>query len=105
MLKSGGPSGNKNSLFRNSLVVLQFSISIVLIICTILVNEQMRFISNKNLGFDKENVIVIENGRQLGSNNSVFKNELLKNAEVLSVSYAQRIPSVPRRGISQPLEC
>lgn len=100
VLKSGGRSGNKKSVFRNSLVVLQFSISIGLIVCTILVYEQMNFISNKNLGFDKENVIVIENGRQLGNNNQVFKNELLKNSEVLSVSYAQRIPSV---GFNMPV--
>lgn len=94
VLKNFGRSGNKNSFFRNSLVVLQFAISTGLIVCTLLVYKQMSFISDKNLGFDKENVIVIENGRQLGNNQQAFKNRLLNNSEVLSVSYAQRIPSV-----------
>ena len=93
VLKGSSKTGRKSSIFRNSLVVLQFAISIALIVCTTLVVKQMSFISNKNLGFDKENVIVIEKGKQLGKNAQPFKNELLSNSEVINLAYSQTIPS------------
>ena len=94
VLKNLGRTGNSRSLFRNSLVVVQFAISIGLIVCTILVSKQMNYVSNMNLGFDKENVIVIENARSLGNNFHSFKNELGNNSRVVNVSSSKRIPSV-----------
>jgi putative ABC transport system permease protein len=52
-------SGMKKSILRNLLVVLQFSISIVMLVSTWLIFEQMKFISNKKMGFDKENLVII----------------------------------------------
>lgn len=94
VLKSSGSTRNNRSLFRNSLVVIQFAISVGLIICTILVTKQLNYVSHKNLGFDKENVIVIENARALGNNFEVFKNKVIGNPHVANVSISQRIPSV-----------
>ena len=93
VLKGSSKSGRKSSLFRNSLVVLQFAISFGLIVCTTLVFKQMRFISEKNLGFDKENVIILQNGAQLGNSIHGLKNELLSHSEVIDVCFSQSIPS------------
>lgn len=93
VLKGSRNPGKNSSIFRSSLVVLQFAISIAMIVCTTLVLKQMRFISNKNLGFDKENIVVIENGGQLGQKSQAFKNEMLNNTEVLNLAYSQTIPS------------
>jgi putative ABC transport system permease protein len=94
VLKNSGRKGSARSAFRNSLVVLQFAISIGLIICSMLVSQQMTFVSNMNLGFDKENVIIIENARALANNLQGYKNSLSKNSRVLEVASSQRIPSV-----------
>ncbi len=95
VLKNLVQARNNRSLFRNTLVVVQFAISIGLIICTILVSKQMHYVSTKNLGFDKENVIVIENARSLGHNFQAFKNEVLGKSPVIDACVSQRIPSVP----------
>jgi len=93
VLKGSNRMGKKSSFFRSFLVVLQFAISIGLIVCTTLVYKQMNFISNKNLGFDKENILIIENGDQLGQRAEVLKNELLRNPELIDVAFSQTIPS------------
>lgn len=53
-------SGREGRTFRNSLVIFQFSVSIVLIICTAIVFEQLNYMSEKDLGFDKENLLVLK---------------------------------------------
>lgn len=93
VLKGSSRAGKKSSIFRSSLVILQFAISFGLIVCTTLVIKQMGFINNKNLGFDKENVIILENGRQLDNKIHTLKNELVSHPDVLDVSYSQTIPS------------
>lgn len=56
-LKGGIVSGMGNAGFRRVLVVVQFSVSVVLIIATLIIGNQLRYIRNKNLGYDKENVL------------------------------------------------
>jgi len=77
---------------RNILVIIQFTISVFLIIGTIIVFRQLQMIQNKNLGFDKENIIVIKNAYLLGNQAKVFKNELRKNPNVISVAGSHRMP-------------
>lgn len=79
-----------NVAFRRILVVLQFSASIILIIGTLVIGNQLRFIRNKNLGYDKENIFsfTMRDGMQKDFN--VMKTELLKNPAVLSVTRAGR---------------
>jgi len=93
VLKGSISSGKKNSFFRSILVVLQFIISIGLIVSTILVFKQMNYIQTKNLGFDKENVIVFKNASSIGDQAQVFKQELLNQSEVIAASYTTHIPS------------
>ncbi|WP_299533500.1 ABC transporter permease [Ulvibacterium sp.] len=94
-----GSSGKSNSTgvkvnisFRNSLVVFQFVVSIVLIICTIVVYRQMKFVSDKNLGFDKEQVLAIKGTDGLGPRISTFKERILRLNEVNNASISDYLP-------------
>ncbi|MFC1555612.1 ABC transporter permease [candidate division KSB1 bacterium] len=79
--------GVKGSFLRNILVVFQFTISIVLIIGTIIVKSQIDFMLGKDLGYDKEHVLVIENGRALGNQRlDLFKDELRKHTNVINTT-------------------
>lgn len=75
----GDPSASlSGSGFRKILVVVQFITSIILISGSIIIYKQMKFISDKNLGFKKENVVVISRNDNLGKNYAAFKNDLLQ---------------------------
>ncbi|MCP4724793.1 MAG: hypothetical protein GY863_07140, partial [bacterium] len=90
VLKGVLAAGKKNLLSR-ILVVIQFSISILLIICTFLMNQQLNFIIGNNLGYDRERVAVIENtvsGDEANRIFEVYKNELEKSDMVVSVGGA-----------------
>jgi putative ABC transport system permease protein len=93
VLKGTLHSGSRGSLFRRSLVVFQFIISIGLIVCTILVYKQMNYISNKNLGFNKENVIILKNAGNLGDRKDMVKQNIEKIEKVISASYTTHVPS------------
>ena len=79
-------NGKGNSGVRNGLVVFQFTISTALIICTLVVYMQLRYIQNRDLGFDKENVVVFGNTFRLGDSQENFRQELLKMPQVASAS-------------------
>jgi len=85
-------TGSKNAYLRNSLVVFQFVISIVLIVCTLAVNQQLQFIRNKDLGFNKENVLVLRNAKSLEGNREAFHNALSNLSEVRGVSFTDVAP-------------
>lgn len=84
----GSATGNHRSRLRSALVVFQFSISTALIIATIVAYEQLHFLQNIDIGYDKEQIVVIENGRALGTSHAPFKQKLLQDARVTSVSAA-----------------
>ena len=77
---------------RNVLVVFQFVISTTLIIATITVYQQLRYIQQADIGFDKANVINLLHTKNLGKNGPAFKTALLRNPEISSASYASRLP-------------
>ncbi len=89
MLLSG-----KDSFIRNGLVVFQFTISLVLIICTWIVLQQIHFSVNSDLGMDKENVIILPNAQYLGGQKRSFKNELQELPEVKYASISSDVPIV-----------
>src|SRR5690606_41654675 len=62
--------------FRSTLVVFQFFISIMLIVSTIVVYKQLSYIRNKDVGYDKDKVMVISNEWALGNYWEVFKQQL-----------------------------
>lgn len=82
----------KNS-FRNILVIFQFSISIILIISVIVVNEQLTFIKHKKLGLNKENILVLPSSPYINAHMETVKNQLMEHKNILNVSAAKRIPS------------
>ncbi|MFC1493143.1 ABC transporter permease [candidate division KSB1 bacterium] len=92
VIKGALHRGVKNSRLRNSLVVFQFTISIFLIIGTIVVYKQLEFIRNTRLGFDKEQVVVVNNPMLLGEQAEVFKENLLNNPEIISASLSNTLP-------------
>ncbi|MDF9800162.1 putative ABC transport system permease protein [Catalinimonas alkaloidigena] len=93
VLKGKLKAGMKSSGIRNVLVVFQFFISITLIICTLLVYQQLEYTSSKNLGFEKENVVVIKGAWRLpDGTQEVLKEELKNKAQVVDVSISNNVP-------------
>ncbi|MEP6735854.1 MAG: FtsX-like permease family protein [Chryseolinea sp.] len=92
VLKGKVRSGFKNSKLRNSLVVLQFVISISLMLGSIVVYKQLKFMQEKNIGFDKENVVDLFHTWSLGKNAKAFKNELAMHSEFKSSSFSSNLP-------------
>jgi hypothetical protein len=76
----------RTSAIRKTLVVAQFSLSIGLIICTLVALKQLRYMQDKDLGFDKENVVVVSVRENFGTNYAAIKNQLLGNASVIGVT-------------------
>ncbi|MEM9855825.1 MAG: ABC transporter permease [Bacteroidota bacterium] len=91
-LKGNLSKGSKSSGLRSTLVVFQFTTSIVLIIATFIIHRQMSFILNKDLGFDKNQVLMIQGTNTLGDQSITFKNELLNLAGVENVSISDYLP-------------
>ncbi len=85
-----GTSGKGN--FRNGLVVFQFAISTVLIISTVLVYSQLQYMQQKSLGFDKSQVVLIENANALGERATILETEMRRNAHVESVTRTNYLP-------------
>lgn len=93
VLKGFMKVGGANISFRKVLVVIQFSISIILIIATAIVFKQLKFMQNKSLGFDKDHIVNLSYTSALNTSYDAFKNELLSNGAIKSVSRSSRIPS------------
>jgi putative ABC transport system permease protein len=85
-------SGSRNSLLRNLLVLVQFAISIFLVVGTLAVRSQTEFMRSKNLGFNKQHVVVIKTPAPLGERSRAFKDRLLSLPEVLAVSGSDTTP-------------
>lgn len=77
---------------RNGLVIFQFFISSVLIVSTLVVYLQIRYVQQAYVGFDKANIINLLHTRNLGKNGLAFKEELLTHPEINAASYASRLP-------------
>ena len=82
-----------NLFIRNGLVVFQFTISVILIICTIVVFEQLKYEQRKDLGLNKENVVVIANTKRLGNLEEPFRDELTRQPGVIDASISSSIPT------------
>lgn len=88
VLKGQTQSALSGSGLRRSLVVVQFTISVILIALSLVINDQISFIKNVNLGFEKENVVVLDQPGSAYRDQQAYKNELLQH------------PSIKRVGIS-----
>jgi putative ABC transport system permease protein len=92
ILHGNRSKGSNSGLIRNLLVIFQFSISIVLIIGTIAVYNQLNYIQNKRLGFDKDQVIILHDTFVLDQQIESFKNEILNNPEIISGTVSGFLP-------------
>jgi len=77
---------------RNALIVFQFAASIALVICTIGVRNQLRYIRNKDMGYERNQILVLPTQRGLRMNMETFKMELIRNPAVLKVSASSCLP-------------
>jgi len=85
--------GARGSWFRRLLVVLQFTFAIALMISTSVVYDQHMFMKNKDLGFDREQVLYLPLTRELNRGFAAIKTELLKTPDVLSVTWSTHSPA------------
>ncbi|TSJ40692.1 FtsX-like permease family protein [Mucilaginibacter corticis] len=93
VLKGAISTGSKSPMLRNGLVVFQFAASIILIISTVVIYNQMHFILNRKAGFEKDQVMVLQGTNTLGDQNiRNFKTELTKIAVVKSASISDYLP-------------
>ncbi len=100
VLKGKVREGMKGGSIRSGLVVFQFTISIVLIIATTVIFQQMRYVQNKNLGLNRENVLVLSNTGQLRSNAQPLKQAIAGQSGIVAASYTNSVPSVNTEGAS-----
>lgn len=92
VIKGNLSRGSKRSGLRSALVMFQFTASIILIVSTVVVHRQMDFILHTKLGFDKDQVLLLQGTGTLGNKMQSFKNELLKIPSVKSASVTDYIP-------------
>ncbi|HWB27246.1 MAG TPA: ABC transporter permease [Chitinophagaceae bacterium] len=90
-----------NQLMRNGLVVFQFGVSIALIICTIIVFQQLRFAQNKDLGLKKDNVVILPNMEKMhNSQEETFRQQLTSMPGVANASITSDVPGVAFYGFT-----
>lgn len=94
VLKSGN-SGRKKSLLRYGLIVFQFSVSIILIVSTLVISQQLNFIQNKRLGYTEDQVIIVKAEDGLDGKFNVFKDEFKRNPSILGITYTGSPLPVP----------
>lgn len=94
-LKNKFVNTGKTKGLRSGLVVLQFMLSVGLIIATLVVDQQMAFIQNKDIGYQKDQMLVLRDSWMLGTNEEVFKEQLAKDPRVSSITMSGHIPAGP----------
>lgn len=89
----GTITNSRKGVMRSALVVFQFFISIVMLIGIGVVNDQLNFVKNKDLGFGKGRILVLPSSDEITSKYELVKNKLLRHEGIKSVSFSSRIPS------------
>ncbi|MBN8652577.1 MAG: ABC transporter permease [Cytophagales bacterium] len=92
VLKGALTQGSKSSPLRSSLVIFQFTISIILLIGTMVIQKQMNFILNKKIGFEKDQVLLLQGTGTLGTQVVAFADELRATSHVVEVSTGDYLP-------------
>ncbi len=82
----------KGKFFRNTLVTIQFVFTIALLISAFIIEKQLNFWRNFDIGVNKENVVYLKTTWELEKHNQAFADELMKNHEIVDYTYAQFIP-------------
>lgn len=92
VLKGTYSGGGKSGWLRSLLVTAQFTVSIIIIISTLVVYNQIDFMLTKSLGFEKEQILVLKRPDWLNKNLDIFKQDLLKNPNIQTVSNSKTLP-------------
>jgi putative ABC transport system permease protein len=92
VLKGSVVKGKQKNVLRSGLIVFQFFVSTALIIATAIVYQQLNYMHNKKLGYDKEQVLFLPDGRLMGTSQDAFKQELSKDNRVVASSIARSVP-------------
>ncbi|WP_420385202.1 ABC transporter permease [Roseivirga sp.] len=92
VLKGNYKSSGKGVWLRNSLITLQFIVSIIMISGSIVISSQMNYLSTKDLGFNKSNLLLIKQSFTLGQDYNAFKNSILQNPNVSAVGGSIYMP-------------
>ncbi|HVV56210.1 MAG TPA: ABC transporter permease, partial [Mucilaginibacter sp.] len=98
ILKSGLRMTSSGGAFRRSLIVFQFFVSVCLIISTIVILQQLHYIQNKKLGYDKDHVIVLPVNWRMRPQYEAIKTEIGRLPQVISVSGANAKPTFVQWG-------
>ncbi len=93
VLKGKLTGTHRGTLLRKGLVIAQFSISIILIICTGVVYRQLKYIQSKSLGYDRDHIVTMNYAGSLTPQYDAFRNELLKQSSIRQVARSSRIPT------------
>ena len=103
VLKGKLNSGAKSSVLRKILVIIQFTLSVALIISTILISKQIKFINNKDLGYNKEQLVFAYINDNIRQNYEPIKQQLLQNPNITGVSTSRVLPvyACPSTSIDQ----
>jgi putative ABC transport system permease protein len=86
------PKSGKSTL-RRTLVVTQFTLSIILIVGTLIVYKQIRFMLNKNLGYEKDSIVYFVKRSNLRTQYDAFKSELLRDSNIIGVTSSSDVPT------------
>jgi len=92
-------TGFRSSALRKGLIVLQFAVSIFLLVGTAVVYEQTDYFQSKRLGFDREHVLVVKRAGLLGQNVRAFKTKLLQHPDIQSVALSSNLPGEDGRSL------
>ena len=93
VLKGAFKAGKGHENFRATLVVGQFAISVVLIVAVLVVVRQLDFMQNKDLGFQKEDIVLLPTSNRINENYLIFKDRLENHEGIGSVTVSTRVPS------------
>jgi putative ABC transport system permease protein len=100
ILKRGSVKSFKKISFRNILVVFQFAITIILILGTIIIYQQLNYMKNSDLGFEKENVVLLHfpfTNKVAKQKYTILRDELKKNSNIVDVTCAYTVPGINSR--------
>lgn len=92
VLKGSPLKGSKKSSLRSGLIVFQFFVSTALIIATVIIYQQLHYMQNKKLGYDKDQVLDLPDARLLGNNQNAFEQKLLQDNRVVSATISRSFP-------------
>jgi len=92
-LKGTGASRDKRRGLRNILIVIQFTASIALILCAVGIQSQLRYIRNADMGYEREQILVLSTPKSIRTSIEAFKTELKQHSAVLCVASSSNLPN------------